>query len=67
MERCSSCVRVCMTCQNWGGDRELAPNRAEVYADAQEQGRCYIDSIPTAENSAKHDCRNWQKWEALQY
>jgi len=69
MERYSSVIEICATCQHWLGPRNLRSNRAEIEITAMTvRGRCSIAKVlSTQGESATNRCFNWQKWNGFDY
>lgn len=69
MERYSSNVQICATCQHWLGQRNIRANRAEVEITSTTiRGRCAVAAVlSTQGESATNRCFSWQKWGGLDY
>ncbi len=64
MDRYSSALEVCCTCQHWLGPRVLRENRWEVEVTSMHiRGRCAIAKVLSSTGeAATNRCFSWQRW-----
>lgn len=59
-------IQYCVTCENWGGTRQIGSVSQYVEYSYKSRGRCYLEK-PHIQVTYEphHHCLSWQKWRAL--
>lgn len=62
----SSTMKKCVTCQCWGGPRQVATSRRSVgYSRNEDKGECVGGVFNKQQRAAVLSCEKWAKWSVL--